>query len=106
MKLHELKVYQFLRERGYPVPEGLASDPSGEVLGQPFAIMERAPGRPMHQMALKNPRTAFRLATSFADAHVALHRLPVDSFPGQQDLPSVERQLESYGEWLDVGEHR
>ena len=97
---HEAAVYQFLHERAYPVPEVLAGDPSGVVLGQPFAIMERVPGRPIHRMALKNPLTAFRLATAFADAHVTLHRLPVDGFPNRQDRASVERQIESYRGWL------
>ena len=101
---HETAVYRFLHERGYPVPEPLADDPSGHVLGQPFAIMERAPGRSIQRMALKKPWTAFRLATAFADAHVALHRLPVDGFPGRQDAPSVERQIESYREWLGEAE--
>ena len=97
---YEAAVYRFLRERAYPVPELLASDASGVVLGQPFAIMERAPGRPIHQLALKNPMTAFRLATAFADAHVAMHRLSVDGFPSQRAAPSVERQIESYRGWL------
>jgi aminoglycoside phosphotransferase (APT) family kinase protein len=51
-------------------------------------------------MPLKRPWTAFRLATAFADAHVALHRLPVDGFPGRKDGPSVERQIEWYRTWL------
>ena len=97
---HETAVYRFLHERAYPVPELLGSDPSGAVLGQPFAIMERAPGRTVHQLALKNPLTAFRLATAFADAHVALHQLPVEGFPNRQVKASVERQIESYRGWL------
>ena len=97
---HETAVYRFLHDLAYPVPELLADDPSGEALGQPFAIMERVPGRSIQRMALKKPWTAFRLATAFADAHVALHRLPVDGFPGRRDGSSVERQIESYRRWL------
>ena len=97
---HETAAYRFLHDLAYPVPEVLASESSGEVLGQPFAIMERAPGRSIQQMAIRNPMTAFRLATAFADAHVALHRLPVDGFPGRREDPSVERQIESYRGWL------
>lgn len=97
---HETAVYRFLHDLAYPVPELLADDPSGEVLGQPFAIMERVPGRSIQRMALKKPWTAFRLATAFADAHVALHQLPVDGFPDRQNGPSVERQIESYRGWL------
>ena len=96
---HEAAVYQFLHERAYPVPEVLAGDPSGVVLGQPFAIMERVPGRPIHRMALKNPLTAFRPATAFADAHVTLHRLPVDGFPNRRVCVSVARQPVSYRRW-------
>lgn len=97
---HETAVYRFLHDLAYPVPEVLADDPSGAVLGQPFAIMERAPGRAIQRMAPRNPLAAFRLATAFADAHVALHRLPVDGFPGRRDGSSVERQIESYRTWL------
>ena len=97
---HEAAVYRFLRKRAYAAPELRASDPSGAVLGQPFAIMERALGRAIHRIAFMKPWTDFRLATSFADAHVALHRLPVDGFPDRQDGSSVERQIESYRGWL------
>lgn len=97
----EAEVHRFLRYAGYPTPELLAVETSRGVLGRPFTIMERAPGVTMSRRLMS--RNLFRthaLATAFADAHVKLHRLPVERFPSQSGGSSVERQLRSYRGWL------
>jgi aminoglycoside phosphotransferase (APT) family kinase protein len=56
-------------------------------------IMERAPGIPMLDRMARNPAAVPRAAALMADAHVALHRLPVDgcTLPGEGVL--VDRQF-------------
>jgi aminoglycoside phosphotransferase (APT) family kinase protein len=63
--------------------------------------MERAPGVPMsRRTAARNLITVYRLAEAFADAHVALHRLPVEGCPLPSEGFSVDRRLASHREWM------
>ncbi len=97
----EAEVYRFLRSAGYSVPELLAVETSRDVLGRPFTIMERAPGVTMSRRLMsRNLLRTHALATAFADAHVKLHRLPVERFPGKFVGSSVDRQLKIYRDWL------
>ena len=84
---HEVEVHKFLRSKGFPVPEILAAEASGEVIGQAFCVMERAPGIPMRRTVRSGPLVAYRMATTFARTQAALHRLSIKGFP-RQDRPA------------------
>ena len=89
----EAAVQRFVADRGYPAPRPLAVETERGPLGRPFMIMEHAPGVPMLDRMAGSPLAALRLAAVMADAHVALHRLPVEGFPVPAEGPLVERQL-------------
>ncbi|MEX0786489.1 MAG: phosphotransferase [Dehalococcoidia bacterium] len=97
----EVAAHQFVAARGYRVPAIAAVEATGTVLGQPFMVLARPPGRQLaRRLDTWNVLTAHRLGTAFADAHVALHRLPVDGWPADTSGTSVERRLAPYRDWL------
>jgi aminoglycoside phosphotransferase (APT) family kinase protein len=89
-------VQRFVVERGYPAPRVLALEAGAGALGQPFLIMERAPGETMLDRLQANPIAARGLTPLMARAHADLHRLPVDGCPLPSEGTSVERQLENF----------
>lgn len=96
----EQAVQRFLSSQAYPAPAILLIEPSGAVIGLPFAVMRRAPGHPVQRLAFGNPVRASKLATLFADAHVDLHSLSVDGFPSRSPGTTVERVLDRQRSWL------
>jgi aminoglycoside phosphotransferase (APT) family kinase protein len=89
----EAAIQRFAAERGYPAPLPLAVEATNDALGRPFMIMERVPGIPMRDRMAGNLATVPRAAALMADAHVALHRLPVDGCTIPSDGLLVDRQF-------------
>ncbi len=89
----EAAIQRFAAERGYPAPRPLAVETTDNALGRPFMIMERVPGIPILDRMAGNPLTVPRSAALMADAHVALHRLPLDGCPLAGDGELVDRQF-------------
>ena len=96
----EAAVHGFVVERGYPAPRLLAVESRPDVIGRPFIVMERVSGAPVStRLARGDLLAVYRLAKAVADAHVALHMLPIESFPGPAEGSSVDRQLARFREW-------
>jgi aminoglycoside phosphotransferase (APT) family kinase protein len=89
-------VQRFVVARGYPAPAVLAVETSGDSVGRPFLIMERAPGRTMLDRLQANPIAARGLTPLMAKAHADLHRLVVDGCPLPREPALVERYLEDF----------
>ncbi len=96
----EAAIQRFAAERGYPAPRPLALEAAEDALGRPFMIMQRAPGVPMLDRMAGKPAAVPRAAALMADAHVALHRLPVDGCPLPSDGSLVDRLFASYEDLL------
>jgi aminoglycoside phosphotransferase (APT) family kinase protein len=88
-----------------PVPQVLAVDPSGEVLGVPAMIMERLSGQVPSDFPGYNrsgfvhdlPTSARRqLWTSAMDAMLAIHQTPVDVLDQVRGIPRSLDDLVSY----------
>lgn len=90
----EAAVQRFAAEQGYPTPRPLLVETDERRLGRPFMIMERSPGLPLLERVSGDPIASLRAAGTLADAHVALHRLPVEGCPLPSDGPLVERTLD------------
>lgn len=96
----EAGVQRFAVERGYPAASPLAFEPDSAALGWPFMIMEHAPGALLVELG-GNPLAVFKHAAMFGDAHVALHRLPVEGCPLPSEGFLVDRQLAQLREMIE-----
>jgi aminoglycoside phosphotransferase (APT) family kinase protein len=88
-----------LRSSSIPVPEPLARDPRGELLGAPFFVMSFVEGLVLHDAtdASELPLPArHHVATELIDIMAALHRVDIDEV-GLGDMVRregyIERQL-------------
>jgi aminoglycoside phosphotransferase (APT) family kinase protein len=90
----EAAVQRFAAERGYPALAPLAVERRAAAFGLPVMLLERVQGEPMLDLIGKNPLRIGRLLARMAEAHVALHSLPVDDCPLPNDRPLVMRKLE------------
>ena len=95
-------VQRFASAFGYPALEPLAIEPVAERFGLPVMVMERVAGAPMLERMGVNPFHIARLFASMAEAHVQLHRLPVEGCPLPYDGPLVDRRLEELRKRLDL----
>jgi len=86
----------FVARRGYPALEPLVLERNAAPFGLPIMVMERVAGVPMLERLGLSPLAVRRRFAAMADAHVALHRLPVDGCPLPSDGPLVERQLAEF----------
>ncbi|MEX2245181.1 MAG: phosphotransferase [Dehalococcoidia bacterium] len=100
----EASVQRFAADRGYRTPAVLAFEREGAGLGLPFAIMGRAPGVHLLKRFEQNPLRVLRLVRTMAEAHAALHRLPVEGCPVEADGPLVERRLAALAGWMEQHE--
>jgi aminoglycoside phosphotransferase (APT) family kinase protein len=97
----EAAIQSFVVEHGYSAPRILAVEPTANVLEHPFVVMERVRGVPVSRhISSGNLIGIYRLARRTADAHVALHRLPVEGWPVPSEGDSVDRQLARAREWI------
>jgi aminoglycoside phosphotransferase (APT) family kinase protein len=90
-----------------PVPSVLWKEPSPDVLGAPFAIMDRIPGRVLSDThhdsgwATELPADARRRLYDSAIEHLALlHRVPVTDEMGFVRRPGDGTPLDRHMEWL------
>lgn len=97
----ETSIQQFVHENGYPAPMPLAVETDVGALGHPFMVMERVAGEPMLDMIAGHPNAVIALARKMADAHVLLHRLPVDGCRLPSEGTLVERRLMNLGRAAD-----
>jgi aminoglycoside phosphotransferase (APT) family kinase protein len=97
----EAAVQRFAADRGYPTPRPLAVEVAHGPFDLPFMVMERAPGVTMLHKLEANPLGAFRLVSMMANAHAALHNLPVDGCPLPSDAPLVERRFAEFRDFID-----
>ena len=72
----EAATHAALVAAGFTAPRVLASEPEGSVLGAPFLIMERLPGRNMVASVKQTPLRFFRLLRELALVHAQMHRVP------------------------------
>jgi len=96
----EAAVQRFAREQGYRTPALLSVESAGANLGLPFMVMERAPGTNLLESFRSHPARMFRLIRIMAEAHAALHRVPVEDCPIAADTPLVQRRLEALDGWM------
>lgn len=92
----EAAVQEFAASHGYPALTPLACERNAAPLGLPLMVMERAGGQPMLERFGFNVFKIGRLLGSLADAHAALHRLPIDGCPLPSEPPLVERRLTDF----------
>lgn len=92
----EVEVMRAVRAAGYPVAEVLAYEPSNDILGQPFFVMDFVPGTSVYQPESLDP---------YIDALSRLHALD----PRDLDLPSFaepvgprDAALLQVERWYDV----
>ena len=91
-------IQRFAAQRGYPALEPLALERNAGPFGLPIMVMERVAGVSMLERLSLSPLAVRRQFAAMADAHVALHRLPVDGCPLPSDGPLVERRLSDFRE--------
>ena len=106
-------VMRLLRGQGLPVPEVVAQDLEGRVLGAPFYVMRRIDGRippdipPYHMdgwLVAASPEERAALWFSAIDAMARLHALPL-SQPDVADFVQAHRFPRSLQEQLDYWQH-
>jgi aminoglycoside phosphotransferase (APT) family kinase protein len=102
----EFEVQRFVHHRGYPAPEPLLLETGAQVLGGPFMVMERVPGRPLRDHLAGPSLHALRAASLLAEAHVRLHRLPASGFPGHEPGTFLQRRLDLLRTWVGSAGHR
>jgi aminoglycoside phosphotransferase (APT) family kinase protein len=90
----EATVQRFVAEHGYPAPAPLAVEREAAGFGLPLMVLERVAGVPMLDRIGANPLGIGRLFGAMADAHAALHKLPVDGCSLPFDTPLVVRKLD------------
>jgi aminoglycoside phosphotransferase (APT) family kinase protein len=93
---HEAAVQNYLYDRGYPVAKPLLVEESDSLLGGPFMIVERLPGRTLLDELFRRFWRIVHAPVELADMQARLHRLPVDLFPGPGAF--LTRQLHDLGD--------
>ncbi|MFX0122592.1 MAG: phosphotransferase family protein [Candidatus Hodarchaeota archaeon] len=72
--MKEFSVMKKLYELNFPVPKMEILESSGEIIGNPFVIMERIDGPTMGEVLRNsNERTQFKLMNQFIDLYLQLH---------------------------------
>jgi aminoglycoside phosphotransferase (APT) family kinase protein len=71
----ESLVQNSIRDHGYPAPRVLHTCAERGVIGAPFVIMERRPGRVMLDLLFRPSLSWLRLPELMAEAHARLHSL-------------------------------
>lgn len=89
----EFAIQRFVIARGFPAPEPLHVNLSGEPWGLPFMIMQRVAGSGLIDR-FKNPLAIAGIVKAMATLQARLHVLPTDGCPLPYDSPLVERRLE------------
>ncbi|TAK65396.1 MAG: hypothetical protein EPO22_04970 [Dehalococcoidia bacterium] len=93
----EAAIQRFVAGHGYRTLDILASEATRDTeLGLPFTVAERIMGGTLLDAVKRAPLAMPRLLAEMADAHLALHRIPVDGCPLPYDAPLVERRLEDW----------
>jgi aminoglycoside phosphotransferase (APT) family kinase protein len=78
--VQEYRLFKVLHENGVCVPRPLAVEPSGQVFGSPFLVMERRPGKTLC-MGFEPPKIPNEKACeSIATALARLHKVPAGKF--------------------------
>jgi aminoglycoside phosphotransferase (APT) family kinase protein len=90
---HEFAIQRFVTARGFPAPEPLHVNVSGEPWGLPFMIMQRATGSSAMDR-FKNPLAIAGIVKAMATLQARLHVMPTDGCPLPYDSPLVERRLD------------
>jgi len=99
--VREDAIQRFVAAHGYPALVPLALEAEGDgVLGLPFMVVPRVMGGTMLAAVGRNPLAVPRLLGAMADAHAALHRIPIDHCPLPYDAPLVERRIEDWRQRL------
>ena len=99
----EAAIQRYVGEHGGATLDLLALEPSRESeLGLPFTVAERIMGGTLLDAAKRAPLSIPRLVAAMADAHVALHRIPVECSPLPYDAPLVDRRIEDWRRRLGV----
>ena len=99
--VREDAIQRFVAAHGYPALVPFALEATGDgALGLPFMVVPRIMGGTMLEAVGRNPLAVPRLLRAMADAHVALHRIPIDRCPLPYDAPLVERRIEDWHQRL------
>jgi aminoglycoside phosphotransferase (APT) family kinase protein len=105
--LDEYQALVHLWQQGVCVPQPLALEDSGRILGQPFIVFERALGAPVGSNFTSPPQNE-ALVRDFARNLAVLHQVPVElsGIPeGKRDLEkNLDKEIEdSYRDWKGLG---
>jgi len=87
--------------QGYPVARPLLREESSDLLGGPFLIMEKVPGRTLFEMLLRKPWLSWIGAKKMAELQHRLHSLPVKASPGHAES-LLERRFDDMREAMQV----
>jgi aminoglycoside phosphotransferase (APT) family kinase protein len=99
--VREDAIQRFVAAHGYPALVPFALEATGDgVLGLPFMVVPRIMGGTMLEAVGRNALAIPRLLGAMADAHAALHRIPIDRCPLPYDAPLVERRIEDWHQRL------
>jgi aminoglycoside phosphotransferase (APT) family kinase protein len=99
---HEFAVQRFLYSRNFPVAQALSLEEKCAYFGGPFLIMEQIPGRTLVQFLSYHPLFIWPMAYQMAKAHINLHELSPDAFPGTKEsflsrrLREIENLIEHH----------
>jgi|GEM_PF-3388171 len=96
--LKERHALNQLHYRGYPVPRPIIHETEPEFVGQPFILMERAPGQPLHDLLNAVDESEQRaLLTPFVRLLVDLHTMNakalVENLMVKDELTLIKREL-------------
>lgn len=89
----EAAIQRFFFERGYPVPEPLATAQADSPFGHQVMVMERSPGGPMLDALLRRPHQAAKLLDLLGSLHARLHRIDPAGWPVPVEGTLVSRRL-------------
>ena len=92
----ELRVMQWLQRNEFPVASARWSEPTGDVLGKPFLVIDDLDVQPVDEQAVDE--TA---AIAFVKTLASVHRLGVPS-----DIPAVDPEQATHAQiehWRNVG---
>lgn len=91
----ELRLMQSLRKAGYPVANARWSEPTGDVLGRPFIVIDDPGVEPVDEQSVNEAA-----ATAFVKAIATLHRLDLSHLPAADPDQAIHAQIER---WRGVG---
>jgi aminoglycoside phosphotransferase (APT) family kinase protein len=103
--IEEYRLLKILHEHGAQVPTPIAIEPSGEVFGSPFLLVEFRPGRSIGHMYILPPPNLVALR-DFATQLAKIHNIPLEFFGSATagaDMTIREQALawieQSYANW-------